>query len=902
MPPLPEDKAAASPPGDQPRCWYIRGEGNQPAGPSTAQQLIQSWQAGRLSAATVCWREGMSQWLPLAQVEPFASFMASAGAVAARPRAQTAAASGPGRRFPAAWIGWAISGGVAFLLTLAACIFMLTGSGMPAAIRYLPDDSRAFLALDVAALCDSKLVGDLAEAAGTSIDKAGRSLKDEIGVALSDVARVSAGFDTDMSQGPPDVVVVVELKTPYNAEMVPEKLQRESAGKFKVYRPEPGDIVMYIADKHTLVFARPKLLQEVLERNAPPKLPAALESAIKQAAADRSQTFYVAAIPPKSLPSLPGAPAMATQMMKDVDALTLSASVGGDLAVSLKAVCKQESDAEKIEKQLNGLVAFAGEINGMPAEAKKILDSVKITRSGTVVTAQAAGLGDKMLAAVVLPAVQAARESARRTTCTNNLKQIGLAIHSYRTMMGRFPPPYTTDANGRPALSWRVMVLPYLERGNQYSQFNLKEPWDSPANQALLAAIPPVFRCPSDDKAGPADTSYVMIVGQGTAGGAPGETAPMQDSTAASNTIMVVEWSGLGIKWTEPRDITPDALLAQLDQQRWGGRSDHPGGFHALFCDGSVRFISAATPREALRRMMLRNAGRPGHPLVAESDAERARKAAAPPSPEHPGPSSPTAGPATANEDAVPAYEAPAGFREGIDRLLQRVKQLHELAGDLSDYKVVVPPAYSGDETDYEIGLLHAGFDFYAYRTRDGGRTWSRRSPMNPYLNVIDEATKKAKSGKHGTRHATPGLAAGKPSRRNQDSDDEDMPGGTLPGQDRHAKVSLSGTWEALNGGDQFRIVDTGTTVTISLLSHDRRRSFSGRLTRGENGADAKSLTGNITAVFPTDAPARHSIGVTATLDDAGRLRLRCADWPVWNNLGKVTRTRSRTEILTRQP
>ena len=58
--------------GDKVASWYIPGEGNQPAGPFTAEQLFQSWRAGKLSDTTKCWREGMTQWLPLAQVEPFA--------------------------------------------------------------------------------------------------------------------------------------------------------------------------------------------------------------------------------------------------------------------------------------------------------------------------------------------------------------------------------------------------------------------------------------------------------------------------------------------------------------------------------------------------------------------------------------------------------------------------------------------------------------------------------------------------------------------------------------------------------------------------------------------------------------------------------------------------------------
>ena len=60
--------------------WYIPGEGKKPAGPFTAEQIIESWRAGRLNEKTLCWQEGMAKWLPLAQVEPFAATIRSAAA------------------------------------------------------------------------------------------------------------------------------------------------------------------------------------------------------------------------------------------------------------------------------------------------------------------------------------------------------------------------------------------------------------------------------------------------------------------------------------------------------------------------------------------------------------------------------------------------------------------------------------------------------------------------------------------------------------------------------------------------------------------------------------------------------------------------------------------------------
>ena len=91
-----------------------------------------------------------------------------------------------------------------------------------------------------------------------------------------------------------------------------------------------------------------------------------------------------------------------------------------------------------------------------------------------------------VLIALLLPAVQAAREAARRMQCSNNLKQIGLALHGYHTAIGSFPPGYISaytapgyDASGGyntgdtgPGWGWGAMILPYLEQSNVWSQIN----------------------------------------------------------------------------------------------------------------------------------------------------------------------------------------------------------------------------------------------------------------------------------------------------------------------------------------------------------------------------------------------------------------------------------------------
>jgi len=213
--------------------------------------------------------------------------------------------------------------------------------------------------------------------------------------------------------------------------------------------------------------------------------------------------------------------------------------------------------------------------------------------------------------ALLLPAVQAAREAARRSQCTNNLKQIGLALHMYHDEYHCFPPAVITDKNDRAIRSWRVAILPYLEETDLYEQYDFKQPWDNPRNRSLGNQSISTYRCPSDRNPQATETNYVMIVGDHTAGGEPNETVSLsQFPRGTANTVVVVEVMGMNINWEEPNDITVDELIQRLASGR-PDASGHPGGFNALFADGSVRFISSSTDANALRAMLLRENGPP---------------------------------------------------------------------------------------------------------------------------------------------------------------------------------------------------------------------------------------------------------------------------------------------------
>jgi hypothetical protein len=205
---------------------------------------------------------------------------------------------------------------------------------------------------------------------------------------------------------------------------------------------------------------------------------------------------------------------------------------------------------------------------------------------------------------LALPAVQSARASARRVQSMNNLKQLALALHAYHAASRSFPPAYTTSKEGKPLLSWRVAILPYIEQQPLYEQFHKDEPWDSPHNKKLLAMMPGVFRS-SRSGAAAGMTTYLGVAGpHGVFPGEKGITlAQIIDGT--SNTIMLVEVpDAAAVPWTRPGDLVPD-----LDNPLRGLVGSWPGGFLAAFADGSVRMISYSINPKTLKALFTRDGG-----------------------------------------------------------------------------------------------------------------------------------------------------------------------------------------------------------------------------------------------------------------------------------------------------
>lgn len=103
-----------------------------------------------------------------------------------------------------------------------------------------------------------------------------------------------------------------------------------------------------------------------------------------------------------------------------------------------------------------------------------------------------------VLLGLVLPAVQSAREAARRMTCTSHLRQIGLALHAYHDTMQGLPPGWQVDIRQRTAWSWNVPLLPYLESQDLLRRIDQHAAIDAASNREARSVTPPLLLCPSD--------------------------------------------------------------------------------------------------------------------------------------------------------------------------------------------------------------------------------------------------------------------------------------------------------------------------------------------------------------------------------------------------------------------
>lgn len=228
-----------------------------------------------------------------------------------------------------------------------------------------------------------------------------------------------------------------------------------------------------------------------------------------------------------------------------------------------------------------------------------------------------------LLISLTLPAVQTARESARRSACSNNLRQVGIAIATYEAARRWFPPG--DDALSRRNHAWSSFILPYLEEHKTASRIDYTRPWNDPQGNAAIAdAMIATYVCPSGIRSFPGKQDYGGVMGNAvvlsqeeelselppgwshggvlyaTADDCPRPCRAAQVSDGLSKTLLVSEGVDRGFmemdnesrignaRWACGTNCfflsSPVLNTSEVD----GFRSNHLGGVHGLFGDGHV--------------------------------------------------------------------------------------------------------------------------------------------------------------------------------------------------------------------------------------------------------------------------------------------------------------------------
>jgi prepilin-type processing-associated H-X9-DG protein len=247
-----------------------------------------------------------------------------------------------------------------------------------------------------------------------------------------------------------------------------------------------------------------------------------------------------------------------------------------------------------------------------------------------------------VLVAILLPAVQASREAARRGACQNNLRQIGVALHAYHDAHKQLPIGCVdkrvprTNPNGR-QLAWSAELLPHLEEWALSQQIDVSSPYDSATNSPAAATVLCVFLCPSTVRFAPGRDGAVVSnpVATGGSGDYRGaaidyggiygaaQTSPSANGVflydrpvklteitdGTSHTLAIAEDAGRGWlmdgEWINGENIydVSNPINTQQHNEIW---SDHPGGAMALWCDGGATFLAEATELPVLRAICTR--------------------------------------------------------------------------------------------------------------------------------------------------------------------------------------------------------------------------------------------------------------------------------------------------------
>ena len=198
------------------------------------------------------------------------------------------------------------------------------------------------------------------------------------------------------------------------------------------------------------------------------------------------------------------------------------------------------------------------------------------------------------------------RGISNRSATAQKLLNIQIALTLYYQENHCYPPQYLTDRQGRPAHSWRVLLLPFLHHKDLFRRYSFDEPWNGPHNRLLTTEMPEEFRSPFLDSKSTI-TQYLGIAGTETSwrGAIPLREEDLRPRDTTNSLIWVVEARNSDINWMEPRDMPFDQALAGINVAEGGGiQSNYPDALPAQTKPFGCEWIPINISPEKLRLML----------------------------------------------------------------------------------------------------------------------------------------------------------------------------------------------------------------------------------------------------------------------------------------------------------
>lgn len=490
----------------------------------------------------------------------------------------------------------------------------------------VPADSAIFAHFRADNLWNHPIINDVRKTMPKEAERFLTDAQQTIGVAPMDVDTITFYYPR-FPENPADsllFVLQVTTKKPFDQRKIlaSVRLKKDPIRKDGIVKLEEGMLLVFTGDKQFAVLHETLLTD--FNQGASKIQQGPMAKAISQAKQNKAN--LVASLNPATLPAdlFANAPAEVQPFLPLLksNAITLTASIADEFSAEVRFQSENMDKAIDNERAFNLLTKLA--IDGLEdllketkSEETKLLTpflknllvavkQVKANRVGNDVTASIRFKADPAIAKPIVQLFLKPSQAAARSQTSNNMKQLGLAMHNYAaTNNDVFPAASICDKKGKPLLSWRVAILPYIEQSNLYKQFKLDEPWDSEHNLKLAkSVVVKVFQSPGIDTK-PGYTHYRAFVGADAGFDyVQGRRIPADFPDGSSNTILLCE-SAEAVLWTKPDelDFDPKKPIKPLLHFREGNVC------MMLFADGSVRAVTKTVSEETLQRVIMRNDG-----------------------------------------------------------------------------------------------------------------------------------------------------------------------------------------------------------------------------------------------------------------------------------------------------